>query len=106
MGRRGWDGGKHWSPGIPTITPYQIPQASKSCFSYILLLAGEISFNCAIQNNICCDQNAISLVTFGYQGKIAYPKLMRTYPKLLCTNGKLAPKLGVGAHKFRVRLSL
>ena len=33
MGRRGWDGGKHWSPGIQPIPPYQIPQAPKRYFA-------------------------------------------------------------------------
>ena len=32
MGRRGWDGGKHRSPGIPPFPPYQIPQAPKRYF--------------------------------------------------------------------------
>ena len=40
MGRRGWDGGKHRSPGI-----YQIPQASKSCFAVMILLDGEMSLS-------------------------------------------------------------
>ena len=34
MGRRGWDGGKHRSLGIPPIPPYQIPQAPKRYFAY------------------------------------------------------------------------
>ena len=33
MGRRGWDGGSHWSPGIPPIPPYKIPQGLKSYFA-------------------------------------------------------------------------
>ena len=30
MGRRGWNGGKHRSPFVPSIPPYQMPQAAKS----------------------------------------------------------------------------
>ena len=37
MGRRGWDGGKHRSPGIPPIPPYQIAQALKSNFAHFIL---------------------------------------------------------------------
>ena len=33
LGRRGWDGGKHRSPGIPPIPPYQIPATPKRYFA-------------------------------------------------------------------------
>ena len=36
MGRRGWDGGNHRSPGIPPIPPYQIPQAPKRYFALFI----------------------------------------------------------------------
>ena len=33
MGRRGWDSGKHRSPDIPPIPPYQILQATQNYFA-------------------------------------------------------------------------
>ena len=38
MGRKGWDGGKHRSPGIPPIPPYQISQAPKRYFAKFFFL--------------------------------------------------------------------